>query len=50
MNTTIHFYRGNILVRTEICSNEFEAEEIVRRERDMYDYVVFVSGDKDAIR
>jgi hypothetical protein len=52
MITTIYFYRGNSLVRTEVCSNEFEAEEIVKLEKNMYDSYKFVynTANTDAVR
>lgn len=46
---TLNFYRGNTLVRTEICSSEFEAEEIIKLENNMYDSFVIIIGEKNAI-
>lgn len=48
----VYFFRGNTLIRTEIFSNEIEAELYlsVEKEKSLYDYYVLeVAGEKDAI-
>ena len=46
---TVLFYRGNTVVRTEVCSNEIEMDIIVDRENKdkRYDSVEIIRGDKD---
>lgn len=40
----VDFYRANAIVRTEICSNEFEAESLVRDEMELnlYDRALII--------
>jgi hypothetical protein len=48
----VYFFRGNTLVRTEIFSNEMEADLYLSSEKktSSYDYYVLeVAGEKDVI-
>ena len=50
---TVYFYKGNTLIRTEICSNEFEAESLVKEELQLglYSNAAIVFGNlNDIIR
>lgn len=44
---TIKFYRDNVLVRTEICSNVFEADTISVKEKQKYTKIVLEYEEKD---
>ena len=48
---TVHFFKGNTLVRTEICFDEFEAETLVQEELKLglYSNAAIVVGNIDDI-
>ena len=48
-NVIIKFFRGNVLSRTEIFSNEMEADLYIANESSAYDYYVVEVGNTDAI-
>lgn len=48
-NVTVKFFRGNILIRTEIFSNVMEADLHLANECLTYDYYVVEEGNTDAI-
>jgi hypothetical protein len=48
-NVIIKFFRGNVLSRTEIFSNEMEADLYIANESPAYDYYVVEVGNTDAI-
>jgi len=44
---TVKFYRDNVIVRTELCSNVFEADTIAVREKHNYTRIVLEYEEKD---
>ena len=43
----VKFYRDNVLVRTEICSNVFEADTISVKEKQNYTKIVLEYEEKE---
>jgi len=46
---TVHFFKGNTLIRTEVCSNAFEAEIVIQEKMKLglYSNAKIIMGDLD---